>query len=66
MADTYLPGTHCAVCVQLGRQVDATATVMADGRDYQACDEHAEWITIGGFRAAVLRATFHPTTKGAV
>jgi hypothetical protein len=62
---TYLPPVHCCICIQLGERVAATATVMSERRDYQACDEHAESITLRGITAAIRTAKRNPT-KGAV
>lgn len=62
---TYIPGTHCAVCVQLGRLGAAVVTIVFEHRDYLACDEHAGLITIRGIRGAILHAKRNPT-KGAV
>lgn len=68
MASTaaHSPEPNCCICIQLGDRVPATATVMSEALDYLACDEHARWITIGGFYAARRRAMFGPNPIGAV
>jgi hypothetical protein len=53
---TYVPGIHCCICIQLGKHVAATATVMCERRDYQACDEHAPLIATRGLVAAIKSA----------
>ncbi|AVJ50253.1 hypothetical protein I5J36_gp36 [Mycobacterium phage Mendokysei] len=58
---TQRPPVHCCVCVQLGEQVTATNTVMAAGRDYRACDEHAVAITLHGLAAAITHAKRNTT-----
>lgn len=62
---TYIPGVHCCVCVQLGTYTAATATVLSERRDYQACDQHAQDITLRGLAAAIKHALRNPT-KGAL
>lgn len=62
---TYIPGTHCAVCVQFGRSATAaTKTVAAsDGRLYQLCTAHGHvFDTYSDIYTAV--AHLRPTTKG--
>lgn len=62
---TYIPGCHCCVCIQLGKHVASRNTVISEGRPYQACDLHAQLITLRGFHAAIKHVKRN-TTKGAL
>ena len=53
---SYTPGIHCCVCIQFRHHELATTTVMAERRNYEACDLHAESISRHGIGAAIKRA----------
>lgn len=46
MGDTllYIPGIHCLIDINLGKQVASTQQVVKGDRSYRVCDEHVELV----------------------
>lgn len=49
---TYVPPTHCAVCISTGKHTVSTTRV----GDYLACDAHAAGIEARGLAGAIKHA----------
>ena len=62
---SHSPRPNCCICIQNGERVPADATVIVGARNYAACIQHAQDITLHGLTAAIKHATRN-TTKGAV
>ena len=50
------PAEDCCVCIHLDRHVAATTSVVSEGRDHKACDEHGPVIARIGLAKAIRQA----------